>query len=101
MHSIEKNLGHKPSTADISPFGQCVIMSHQSQRTAIVGHSQRAQSNYQLAWARAISTFMALDLKEQTYSSAGMPISSADDARSSVAHAAIQQSITQRKSGCP
>jgi hypothetical protein len=76
-------------------------MPHQSQRSAIAGHSRKAQSNYQFAWARAISIFMALDLKERTNSSAGMLISSADDARSSVARNAIELNVTQHDSGCP
>jgi len=69
-------------------------MPHRTQMTAAAGQSRRAQSIYQFAWARAISTFMALDPKEQTYSSAGMLTSPANGARSPV-----DPGVTPRKTG--
>ncbi|RLA26049.1 MAG: hypothetical protein DRQ63_08890 [Gammaproteobacteria bacterium] len=69
-------------------------MPHRTQMTAVAGQSHRAQSHYQFAWARAISTFMALDLKEQTYLSAGMLVSPANGACS-----LVDPGVTPRKSG--
>jgi len=76
-------------------------MCQRALMTTTAGRSCAAKFDQQFAWARAISNFMALDFKEQNYSSAGMPQSVADYPCAAAKRTAIRLSVLVKETVNP